>query len=192
MMTSEQRYFFDTTGYYSLYESLRTGEPAAPIPDTTATPPRSTIPFLASNKAEGTTHGIEVAANWGMKPWWRWRLAYNYLSMDVDVDPGNGSPGTEVIVKDNPEHQLVVRSSWDLASAMADVGVRNVAELPDRADAYTTLDARLAWRVQPDLELSLAALSLLDVPRREFEAERINILTTKVRRSVHVTARWGL
>ena len=182
----------DVAGYYSLYESLRTGEPAAPIPDTTATPRRSTIPFMASNKAEGTTYGVEVAADWGLRPWWRWRLAYNYLNMDVDLDSDSESPGTETIERDNPEHQLVVRSSWDLRSATADVSVRRVAELPSRADAYTTLDARLAWRPQPDLELSVAALNLLDAPRQEFKAELINILTTKVRRSAHVTARWGL
>jgi iron complex outermembrane receptor protein len=55
-----------------------------------------------------------------------------------------------------------LRSSWDLGEAVEfDLGLRHVGELArNDIPAYTSVDARLGWRLRPDLELSLSGQNL--------------------------------
>src|SRR5207253_9909363 len=57
----------------------------------------------------------------------------------------------------DPKHQFTLRSSHDLAlNQHFDLMARYVGALPDpQLPAYTAVDARYAWQVRRDIELSL-------------------------------------
>jgi len=81
---------------------------------------------------------------------------------------------------------MALGSSFDIGRAVElDVQVRRVGALPDPAVApYTAVDARLGWRVNPNLELSVAARNL----NRAHHVEWSN--NVKTPRSVFVKAVW--
>lgn len=72
----------------------------------------------------------------------------------------------------DPANQWKLRSQLDLgANAALDLALRRVGALPSPAvPAYTAVDARLAWSVRPDLELSLLAQNLFAPGHVEFNA----------------------
>ncbi len=49
---------------------------------------------------------------------------------------------------------------------------------------------RLAWRPRRGFELSFTGVDLLETPRREFNAELIEIRETEVQRSLYGALRW--
>jgi iron complex outermembrane receptor protein len=50
-----------------------------------------------------------------------------------------------------------------------DITVRHVAALANPGvPAYTALDARFGWQLRPNIELSLAAMNLLDADHGEY------------------------
>jgi iron complex outermembrane receptor protein len=55
---------------------------------------------------------------------------------------------------------------------------------------YITLDARLAWRPFPGLELALVGQNLLDHSHPEFSAEILENLSTEVPRSFYGKITW--
>jgi iron complex outermembrane receptor protein len=56
-------------------------------------------------------------------------------------------------------------------------------------DAYTELDARVAWRPGPKTEIALVGRNLLDSSHAEFFSETTDIPLVEVERSVHVQLR---
>ena len=91
----------------------------------------------------------------------------------------------------DPQHQLTVRSALDLPySTSFDLWLRYVAELPAGnttavVPSYVTLDARLAWRPRPRVELSVAGQNLLESAHPEFVSDFIASQATEVPRGVY-------
>lgn len=101
---------------------------------------------------------------------WRLHAGYTLLREDIRVKSG------EVDIINNalnetadPKHQFSVRSSIDLPQNVEfDIGLRWVDTLRlnnngvvATVPSYFELDARLAWRPTPDLELAIVGQSLL-------------------------------
>ena len=88
----------------------------------------------------------------------------------------------------DPKLQWTLRSSLDLTDAEFDVSVRHVSALPNPGvPAYTAVDARCAWRVRRDLELSVVGQNLFDPGHPEFGAEPGR---SEIARGAYVKLRW--
>ncbi len=92
----------------------------------------------------------------------------------------------------SPHHQFSLRSSLTLTPQVEwDLWLRYVGELPTSSiPAYTSLDARFAWSLYPDLTLSLVGQNLLDDRHPEFNASLQGQLPGEIERSVYLKALW--
>jgi len=110
--------------------------------------------------------------------------------MNLEKAPGSGDIGTApTIVGSSPAHQVDVRSSIDFKkSFQCDLAYRYVSALPgELVPAYSTGDARLAWRRGP-VELSLVGQNLLQP--WHFEANGDPGPLVAIKRSVYAKIAW--
>jgi iron complex outermembrane receptor protein len=136
-------------------------------------------PLDRANTLTGETTGVEVAVTWQVAEAWRLHGAGTVLKMFLHRAPGLAA-SAEAIEGQSPGRQVSLQSSWDLPRRVqCDVIGRWVSGLhgfnpgaapgvSDTVAAYASLDVRLAWRPQPDLELSLVGQNLLDPHHPEF------------------------
>jgi iron complex outermembrane receptor protein len=170
------RVSYSVTGFYSQYEHLRSVE-------------RSGSAIVLGNKMEGHGQGIEA---WGtLQAASHWRLSGGALFLDQHLRFQPGSTDTSVAAAGNdPKHQFNLRSSFDLAGNQhLEVMARYVGELPNPAvPAYTAVDARYAWQVRRELELSLTAQNLFDPRHPEFGAPATR---SEIERGLFLRVRWS-
>jgi len=102
--------------------------------------------------------------------WWRLTAGYNALREHLRFAPDSLDVGGIAAAGNDPKYQGSLRSSMDLPGAVRlDVSVRDIAALPNPAvPAYADADARLAWQVRKNLELSLTGVNLLHRRHLEF------------------------
>lgn len=103
---------------------------------------------------------------------WRLSAAILQLRQYHGVEPGSRDPTGSSAAGNDPKHQWLLRSQFNLKDDMdLDFALRLVAELPNPVvPAYTAVDARFAWRPRPGLEASVTAQNLLDARHFEFGA----------------------
>jgi iron complex outermembrane receptor protein len=182
-----ERLSCDLALFYNDYDNLRTSEPkgVAPDPGLPGTPDVLTIRL--ENRAKAETYGGELAANWYMTDWWRWRASYTYLQMQVHRKNNSGDTGVEDEEDKNPHHQVALHSSMDLpAHVHFDAILRYVDEVSDQnVPPYVALDLRLAWQPWRDWEFSVVGQNLLDDRHPEFKPTVIPVQNTEVQRGVY-------
>lgn len=151
--------FVDIAGFYNDYKNLRSFEQGTPFFDPFPVP-HLVIPVVFGNKLRGSTHGLEVAANWKVSDRSTWGLAYSYLNEDLSFAPGS----TDTLGKlfQSPRHQAQVRGSQDFKYGLGLGGsIKFVDAVPDdSAPAYWRLDLRLSWSPDKTRELSIGANNL--------------------------------
>jgi len=164
------RLFLDLAGFCHIYDELRTIEMGTPFLETSPPPAHLVVPAVMDNRMEGKTYGLELAANWRLRDWWRLRPAYTYLRMRLHLDADSKDTFSESIKGDSPRHQLSLWSVLDLPGAVElDLGFRYVDRLPNQdVDRYFSLDAHLGWRPSANLELSLVGQNLFAHRHSEF------------------------
>lgn len=169
---------WSVTAFHADYDHLRTVEIA----------PSGTFVVFA-NEMEGETTGIETWGSYQVSPEWRLSAGYVALHDRLRLKPGSDDATGPSAVGKNPAH------TWQLRSAVAiaddrdlDVAIRHVAALsnPD-VPAYTAVDARFAFRFQPTLEASVAALNLLGADHGEYGPIATR---SRIPRTVLVQLRW--
>jgi iron complex outermembrane receptor protein len=167
---------YSVTAFHNRWDRLRSGQP----------PPDAQV----QNMINGETSGIEAWAAWQVTPRWRLTGGTTQLRERLRVMPGSTDPVGPSALGNDPQHQWMLRSAWDLTPAVdVDVSVRRIAALPDPAvEAYTALDARVGWRPRSDLSLSIVARNLLDSQHAEFGAAPGR---SEFARSLFVQATWA-
>jgi len=183
---------FDLAFFYNDYDQLRNITLETPVFQDT----HVLQPLLIRNDIKGSTYGIEVASIWQPSEWWQWNLAYSYLVSDFDADTPVDGAWTSLA----PRHQLSLRSLIDLSENVSlDLWFRYVDrhQMTDgftlslqEIDSYTTLDARLAWRLERNIELSLVGQNLFDSQHPEAVAELFT-LSSEIERSVFAKIKWS-
>jgi len=168
---------YSVTGFYSQYDNLRSVEQVGGV-------------FVLGNKMEGNGKGIEA---WGtLQAARNWRLSAGALFLDQNLRLKPDSTDTTGVAAagNDPRHQFNLRSSLDLAGNQHfDVMVRYVDELPNpQVPAYTAVDARYAWQVRRELELSVTAQNLFDRAHPEFGAAPGR---SEIERALFVRVRWS-
>ena len=128
-----------------------------------------------------------------MLDWWRWRGAYTFYELSLEPTDGSVDFATVALLEGNtPRHQFSLRSQMDLTEKIDfDIGLRFVDELENpHVSSYTTIDARIAWRPRPNLELSLVGLNLIEPAHQEFAATQVITGQREVQRSVYGKITW--
>ena len=150
-------------------------------------------PVVFDNSLSAWARGVEISAEWHPYPWWRlqgntsWeRIAVNGPANGLSMDYQASLEGSA------PRSKQSLRSSWDLSERQrVDLWLRRVGGLAYLAiPAYSELDLRYAWKLRPDLEVSVVGQNLLDSRHVEFIADYIPSQVTELRRSVYLKADW--
>lgn len=171
--------------FYHDYDDLRTNDLSA----------GGTLPIRVLNTMRAQTYGAEVAAAWDVTDRWRLSGGFTLLGKDVDLKPGSlDIAGFEGAGAD-PGGWIKLRSEFAITDNIdLDLRLRHYDDVPDLtadgysgAPSYTEADARLAWRVRPNLELSLVGQNLLDSQHPEASETR----RTEPPRSVFAGLRWS-
>lgn len=158
---------YSVTVFHSSYDKLRTLEPGPGGLDSV---------FL--NKAEGTTHGVEMWGSWQALRAWRLTAGFVDQKIQENLTPdSHDAAGLTGLANNDPKQYWMLRSSYDISEGMSlDMTVHHVGELPKPVvSAYTTLDLRFGWKVRPDLELSVVGQNLFNSTHVEFGADATGI-----------------
>ncbi|MCE5180683.1 MAG: TonB-dependent receptor [Betaproteobacteria bacterium] len=185
-----ERSQMDAAVFYAEHNDLMTIEPAASY--LVAGPPAYTaLPRVFFNKASATTRGLEWNGSWRPTDKWQFKAAYTWLKMDIHRNADSGDTSIESEVGRSPQNQFQLQvfhsptAKIDLSASLYYVDSLPSLNIP----AYTRMDARVGWRVQRDLELSLTGRNLFDPSHPEF-INSSGPRTTEIPRSVFGAATW--
>jgi iron complex outermembrane receptor protein len=178
----------DLAVFYNQYHRLRSNSAPAIIPASPLGNPYNTALLTAVNSVNAESYGVELTGEWRATEWWKLKGAYSFIRLHAEGQ--NGDQAAAGYEGNAPAHQFSVRSmvdlgrnvSFDLWGRYADsisITQASVSNLQIPIPAYFTLEARLAWRPVPGLELSLVGQNLIDQRHSEFKSE-----LTKVRYDV--------
>ncbi|MBV8495720.1 MAG: TonB-dependent receptor [Gammaproteobacteria bacterium] len=164
------------TAYYSVYDNLRSVEPA----------PIVFLPVEWGNMIEGPTYGTEAWATFQLTPWWHLSPSIRTFHERLRFKPGASGLLTATQNGDDPGSAESLKSSMNLgARATLDAMLRHVATLPSPyVPAYTELRVRLGWQASHAWELGVVGNNLLHSRHEEFPTGEF------VARSVALEVRW--
>ena len=170
----------DVAGFVNRYDDLRTQE----------FPSRLGAVVLLGNTLNATTRGVETAASIQLLNGWRLHPSYTYLHKDLSHDPGSRDIRGGRDEGNDPSYFLSLRSYIDLPRGFAlDGFFRHIAERPlPPVPAYSELDLRLGWIVQPGWEISLVGQNLLHARHPEFG--ELTPLRYEFERGLYVRSAW--
>ena len=135
---------------------------------------RGGFPVVLENRIDGFIQGVESWATLDVVPSWRLIAGYTLLREHLRLEPGSTDPVgiANPQLANDPDQHWLLRSSHNLTPRHElDFMLRHVSSLPLQAvPAYTALDVRFGWRVQPHVELSVTGNNLLDPRHVEFGA----------------------
>lgn len=171
--------------FYHDYDELRTNE---------FIPGRQPAPVFVGNTMEGETWGLEAWGDVQVTDWWRLSAGGAILRKDFRLKPGSRDASRFEAAGADPGYWGKVRSHMRLTDSVElDLGLRVYDDIPALtasgyvgASAYTEASARIAWRINDQLELSATGRDLLHARHAEASETRRN----QVPRSAFVTLRW--
>ncbi|HET9328467.1 MAG TPA: TonB-dependent receptor [Candidatus Eisenbacteria bacterium] len=154
---------YSMTGFYSVYDRLRSLEPSAVGPV-----------FL--NGIDAVTHGVEAWASYRVTDRVRFSAGGVAQNRDIDVEPGSMDINGRQTLGNDPHHWWMARGSFDLGDPHEiDLWVRQVGELePSAVPGYTTVDGRIATRFLERFELSVTGYNLFGPAHAEWGANVAN------------------
>ncbi|MGN6268921.1 MAG: TonB-dependent receptor plug domain-containing protein [Sphingomonas sp.] len=139
------------SGYYNLYDDLRSIEPSATF-----------LPLVWGNKLAGDTYGVEIWGTYQPFDWWTLSASLDLFGDDYHAKPGASELLGPSQIGSDPREQSSLGSSMTFGKVSVDAHLRHVAALPySDVPAYTELDGQLAWAIGAHLALSLNAENLL-------------------------------
>lgn len=150
----------DTALFYNDYDRLQTiGTPGASFIGPSG---NTVVPYQVNNLGSGHTYGLEFAASWNVTNDWQLAGSYTYLKMDLDVKPGTATT-LDSAERLAPRNQFAIQSYYKVSESVHwDNMLYYVDNLSQPVKDYIRYDTRIAWLVQPGLEISLIGRNLLD------------------------------
>lgn len=182
---------FDIAAYYNRYTRLATARTVAVSP---LFAPGTNIPIgidmtnFVGNEGSGRAYGGEVMISGQLTPWWQVESSYSYLNLRDQSPPQTLSFASD---GNSPFHQFRLRSDMDFndrVSLGAFVHYVSAARNRERT-AYTDVNLKLTYRLNSQLELSLAGRNLLDKRHLEYGESELPIELSYVPRSAFIEAR---
>ncbi|HTS50607.1 MAG TPA: TonB-dependent receptor [Bryobacteraceae bacterium] len=174
--------YIDVAGFYNHYHDLFSEdvigapfvESTLPFPVPVPPPVHLLLPAQFRNDILGYTKGFEIAPEWRPANFWRLRGSYSLLHMNLEQNAhGALGLGTASVTGSSPRHEVSIDSSFDITSKLQlDLIYRYVSALPaESAPAYSTGDARIAWRFTRQLEFSVTGQNLFQPYHIEYGAD---------------------
>lgn len=148
---------YSVTLFHHVFDRLRSLEPTPAGPQ-------------LENRIGGRTTGVEAWGKVQVNDWWRLNAGFMVQRERLRLLPGSAALGGVATLGNDPDATWLLGSSFDLGrSHELDLKIRHVGSLPDpTVPGYTVVDARLGWRVDHNLELSLTAQNLLNKRHAEW------------------------
>ncbi|MDD5712092.1 MAG: TonB-dependent receptor, partial [Smithellaceae bacterium] len=177
----------DTAAHYDIIFDTPSLELKPYFLETTPAPTHYIVPYIGDHKLMAKTYGGEISAELRPFAWWRLSASHAVFHLQVFKDADSTDPrNINDAARFSPRHQTVLRSYMDLpGNVNLDAMFRYVSEIPPlNVPSYYSLDARLAWKARPDLELSVVGQNLLDKEHPE------NNPDSEVPRGVYGMVRW--
>jgi iron complex outermembrane recepter protein len=155
-----ERLSFTAAAFYDVYDDLRTIEVAAG---------GGFLPLRWGNLMEGSAYGVEIWGHWQATSWWRLSPGFRSLRKRLRFSDGSAQLLGVAIAGNDPRSQASLKSSMDFGAFTLDAHLRHVGDLPAPVtDSYEELDARVAWQVSPEFEVSVTGVNLLHERHREY------------------------
>lgn len=169
----------NVSAYYHRYDDLRT----------TALSPQGGLPIRLENGMAGRSFGLEAWGNAELAPWWQVSAGINLIDKKFHLKPGRNDLAAMGSTGNDPDSQFSLRSQFNPTSKVdLDLIFRVVDDLPEpRIKGYAELDARLAWRAHPRIELAVSGHNLLHARH----LENGHVERAYVRRTIQFEARFG-
>ena len=151
-----------------------------------------TVPLVFTNLHPNQSAGGELSVQWQPLEWWKLKGGYAYIHFFGD------GLNNSLMVKATPNHQATLRSmfalgrdvDFDLWGRYVGANLYPLFAGDVQIPAYFTLDARLAWRPMPGVELSLVGQNLL--AQRHLEAvSDLTVVRHDVERTVYGKVSWA-
>lgn len=179
----------DLALFYNRYDGLRSLELDTPFFEA---PFQLAVPFRTRNNLDGKTYGLELGLDWMPATWWRMRLNYSLLEMDLDLKPDSIDIVSGGFQESSPEQQGYLSSHFDLGRNVAlDLALRYTDRLAALGiDDYLTADARVAWRSSDDFEVAVVAHDLLAPEHDEYDSRFTSTVASRVQRGVYGKITW--
>ena len=160
-----------------------------------------TLQGYNTNQDKLRTWGGEFAVDWHPTSQWRIQGSYAYLKVQ-GAHTGDliGDMQVKAYEGGTPQHQFSLRSNYSFAQGWnLDVWARHVSKTshytlnalePLVVNPYASLDARLAWQMDRQLELAVMGKNLLTNRHTEFVDTLPYTRAYDVQRTLYVTALW--
>jgi len=179
---------WDITAFYNDYDSLRIG--ALTIPEFTNG--AIEVSEVFNNRSRGHTLGFETSGVWLIAFWWRWDLSYSYLHTRLindfrfqnAISPSHTASLRAAI---NPMDKVSV-DFWLRSSTQA-LAINPYSSHEQKVGGYISLDARIAWQLLKQVEISITGQNLLQNQHLEYYDESY-ALPSGVPRSVYGKISW--
>lgn len=180
----------DLAAFVNVYDHLTTRESGFIAVEAVPAPPHSVTTLTFDNRMRGETYGFEANSSWQAFEHWRLHFGYAWLEMNLELAGSNDIGANRQVERSNPEHQVLLRSEWDIARRLElDGAVYHTTRLSGvGVPSNTRLDLRLGWHPRPRVEVSLVGRNLLDDRHPEFVADDVG--SSQVPRTVFVQATW--
>ena len=184
---------FDTALFYNRYDNLRSLEPGS-ISQVFSPVPHNVFSTLVGNGIQGSTQGAEIAVN--MQPSEKVRMQGTVTYIDFRLENKAGSIDTASVAAyegSTPQTQLGLRILYDVSEDVSfDLAGHHSSSLSTPGiGSYTAVDARLAWRPNQNLELSLVGRDLLESDHVEFPPTFVGGTLKRIPRSYYLRANWN-
>jgi iron complex outermembrane recepter protein len=149
-----ERVSLSLAAFYNDYDNIRSVEQVSPP---------APLPITLGNRQEAESYGAELTVDYHITDWWRVKFGYTELQIRFRSKAGSTDPTSGSTESNDPNRWALLRSSWNLPGNLEfDLAYRYVAHIANqRVPEYSEIDARLAWRPFPNLEISVVAQNLL-------------------------------
>lgn len=183
----------DIAGFINDYSQLRDFSLGA-FSLSTGLPRHLLLPLMVDNHASALTYGVEVSTDW--KPIDRWRIQANYSYLNLDISSNALFKGRDPSVagasKVNPQHQLSVRSHYDLSDKLeVNLWLRYSSEISFyRIPGFVTMDAKLTYKPVKNIELFVVGQNLFSQQHKELISDFFPATQAFIPRGVYAGAQW--
>lgn len=151
------------------------------------------VPFVYDASGKRSNTGVELSVK--LQAHENWFLQYSGTYSNPDFGAQTNALSLNFAYSDTaPKFQHSLRSLWNVGRNLnLDMNLRKVDGLENtEIEGYTTLDARFAWQVTKQLEVSLNGRNLFGAPFTESEREVFSPGTYNVRPYGYLKIDWQL
>ena len=153
-------------------------------------PARIVLPRIQVNAIHGHTYGTEIALNCRVVN--RWKLVASYTWMKLHLDSHVTGDATENLARKNPDNQFQIRSYLTMPCNMEfDSALYYVDHIGSKdIHSYVRLDARIGWKPNKKMDISLVLQNLLDDHHPEYTTRTLGLNSSEVTRSIYLKTTW--